>query len=104
MGITSQDKFWIQEAIREPGSTRAYVKREFGPKGFTQRGTIKTEVLHKIIRDPSITTRIKRRARLALTLRGLCPFCRDRRHPCKRHGTKACLARRTSISLRGLAR
>jgi hypothetical protein len=62
-------KYWIQSAIKHPGALRAYVKRVYGKKGFTSRGTIKREVLLKLKRHPNPT--IRRRANLALTLRRL---------------------------------
>jgi len=59
---------WIQKAIKRPGSLRAYVKREYGAKGFTKRGTIKVSVLRELAKKKGKTGR---RARLALTLREL---------------------------------
>jgi len=59
---------WIQKAIKKPGSLRAYVKREYGSKGFTKRGTIKVSVLRELAKKKGKTGR---RARLALTLREL---------------------------------
>ena len=59
---------WIQKAIKHPGSLRAYVKRRFGRRGFTKRGTIKTSILRKLAKRKGT---IGRRARLALTLRRL---------------------------------
>ena len=65
----SRSKYWIQEAIRKPGSLRAYVKRVYGEAGFTSRGTIKREVLLELKKHPNPT--IRKRANLALTLRKL---------------------------------
>lgn len=61
-------RYWIQKAIKRPGALRAYVKRKYGKKGFTKKGTIKTEVLRELAEKPGS---VGRRARLALTLRRL---------------------------------
>jgi len=61
-------KRWIQQAIEKPGSLRATVRRRYGNRGFTQRGTIKVKVLHELAKKKGVTGR---RARLALTLRKL---------------------------------
>jgi len=68
MGRRRKSRKWIQKAIKKPGSLRAYVKREYGSKGFTKRGTIKTSVLRELSKKKTVTGR---RARLALTLRKL---------------------------------
>jgi len=59
---------WIREAIKKPGALRAYVKRRYGKRGFTERGTIKTKILRRLTKRKG---KIGRRARLALTLRKL---------------------------------
>jgi len=59
---------WIQEAIKRPGALRQYVKRKYGKKGFTERGTIKVSILRDLANEPGI---VGQRARLALTLRKL---------------------------------
>ena len=64
----SRDRKWIQRAVKKPGALREYVKRKYGKKGFTERGTIKTEVLRKLAKEKGTTGK---RARLALTLRRL---------------------------------
>lgn len=61
-------RYWIQKAIKRPGALRAYVKRKYGKKGFTEKGTIKVEVLRELAKKPGS---VGRRARLALTLRRL---------------------------------
>ena len=66
---SGRDEYWIQEAIKNPGALRRYVKRVYGEEGFTKRGTIKTEVLRELLNHPNET--IRRRAQLALTLRKL---------------------------------
>ncbi|MEM4454420.1 MAG: hypothetical protein QXL98_01430 [Thermofilaceae archaeon] len=69
-------KFWIQEAIKRPGSLRRYVQRKYGKKGFVTRGgrsTIKVSVLRRLAEKPGS---IGRKARLALLLRR---FSRSRR-------------------------
>jgi hypothetical protein len=85
---------WIGEAIEKPGATRAIVKRKYGKKAFTERGTIKPVYLHKLIRSPSTTMTTKRRARLALTFRHICPYKKGKRCPCKHKGTRRCPATR----------
>ena len=59
---------WIQEAIKRPGALRQYVKRKYGQRGFTERGTIKVSVLRDLANEPG---KVGQRARLALTLRKL---------------------------------
>jgi len=59
---------WIQKAIKRKGALRAYVRRKYGNKGFTKRGTIKVSILRKLAHKPG---KIGKRARLALTLRNL---------------------------------
>jgi len=59
---------WIQEAIKKPGALRAYIKRRYGKRGFTERGTIKTKILRRLAKKKG---RIGKRARLALTLKKL---------------------------------
>ena len=62
---------WIQSAKINKGALRRYIKKKYGNAGFTDRGTIKTSILHELIRDPKVTMRTKRRAQLALNLRGM---------------------------------
>ena len=57
---------WIQDAITRPGRLRAYVRRMYGQAGFTQRGTIRVEVLRELARRKD---GIGKAARLALRLR-----------------------------------
>ncbi|MGM8837405.1 MULTISPECIES: hypothetical protein [Thermus] len=59
---------WIQNAITRPGRLRAYVRRVYGQAGFTQRGTIRMEILRELARRKD---GIGRAARLAITLRRL---------------------------------
>jgi hypothetical protein len=59
---------WIQRAVKRKGALRQTVRRRYGSRGFTRRGTIKAEVLHKLSKEKGVTGR---RARLALTLRKL---------------------------------
>lgn len=61
-------EYWIQKAIKKPGALRQYVKRKYGRKGFTRRGTIKVSILRDLANEPG---KIGKRARLALTLRKL---------------------------------
>ena len=66
-----KDKRWIQKAIKHKGALRRYVKRKYGDKAFTKRGTIRVEVLRKLAKNPRVSETTRRRARLALTLRKL---------------------------------
>lgn len=59
---------WIQRAVKRKGALRETVKRRYGSRGFTRRGTIKVEVLRKLSSEKGVTGK---RARLALTLRKL---------------------------------
>lgn len=59
---------WIQDAVKRPGRLRAYVRRVYGQAGFTQRGTIRMEILRELARRKD---GIGRAARLAITLRRL---------------------------------
>lgn len=60
------EKF-IKGAIKHPGALRATVRREYGERGFTARGTIKRSTLHELAQRHGLTGM---RARLAETLRG----------------------------------
>jgi len=62
-------KRWIQTAIKKPNALRNYVRRRYGRRGFTKRGSIKVSVLKKLAKSENKT--IRARARLALTLRRL---------------------------------
>jgi len=62
---------WIQKAIKKKGALRQYVKRKYGDKAFTRKGTIKVSILRKLLKDKSVSETTKRRVRLALTLRKL---------------------------------
>lgn len=59
---------WIQDVIKRPGRLRAYVRRVYGEDGFTQRGTIRVEVLRELAKRKD---GIGRAARLAITLKRL---------------------------------
>jgi len=61
-------KKWIQHAIKKKDALREYVRRHYGKAGFTERGTIKVEVLRELAERKG---KIGQRARLALTLRKL---------------------------------
>jgi hypothetical protein len=60
--------YWIREAIEKPGSYRASVQRRYGKAGFTEKGTIKKEI---VARDAKKKGRLGRQARLAKTLHRL---------------------------------
>lgn len=71
------NSYWIQGAIKEPGSLRKYAK---GKKGaFTKKGTLSIKWLKKIAYDPFIDKRTRRRAQLAITLRKLSKKKHNRR-------------------------
>lgn len=61
-------KKFIQKAIKKPGALKQTVQRRYGKRGFTQRGTIKAEILSKLAREKGVTGK---RARLAQTMRKL---------------------------------
>jgi len=61
-------RYWIREAIEKPGALKAYIKRRYGKRGFTKKGTIKTKILRRLAKRKG---KIGKRARLALTLRKL---------------------------------
>jgi len=61
-------KKWIQHAVKKKDALREYVRRHYGEKGFTERGTIKVEVLRELSERKG---KVGQRARLALTLRKL---------------------------------
>jgi len=59
-------KKWIQPAIKHKGALKQSIKRKYGNKAFTDRGTIKMEYLNKAAKQPG---KMGQRARLAKTLR-----------------------------------
>jgi len=61
-------KKFIQKAIKKPGALTRTVKRRYGQKGFTGRGTIKVSVLNELANEKGVTGK---RARLAQTMRKL---------------------------------
>ena len=38
---------WLQKAIKREGRVRRYLRRVYGSKAFTRKGTIKVEYLNK---------------------------------------------------------
>jgi len=66
-----KNKKWIQKAVKKEGALREYMMRRYGKKAFTEKGTIKTEYLKKVLKDKKADTKTKRRVQLALTLRRL---------------------------------
>jgi len=66
---------WIQSAIKNPGALRAQARRE---GAITKRGTISREWLEEKAEQGGT---VGRRARLALTLRGLNRGRRKRSQP-----------------------
>jgi len=59
-------RYWIQKAVKRKGALRAHMKRKYGSRAFTSKGTIKREYLEKEAKEPGTTGK---RARLAITLR-----------------------------------
>ena len=68
IGDSPMTKKWIQHAVKKRDDLREYVRRHYGEKGFTERGTIKVEVLRELAERKG---KVGQRARLALTLRKL---------------------------------
>jgi len=76
-----RSKYWIQKAIKRPGSLRAWLKRNkrkvvaaIKEDPFTKDGKIKVSALKKLRRTKlyeRLPTRIKRKINLAITLRKL---------------------------------
>lgn len=62
------DDYWIKEAIGKKGSYRASVYRRHGRRGFTNKGTIKREIIEADVKRGG---KIGKQAKLARTLRGL---------------------------------
>ncbi len=63
---------WIQEAKLNEGALTRYIMRNYGKKrGFTPEGTIRVSVLRALAKNPNVQEKTRKRARLALTLRGL---------------------------------
>jgi len=48
---------FIQVAVKRPGRVRRYLRRKYGKRAFTKRGTIKVEYLNRAIAS------LKRRSR-----------------------------------------
>ena len=68
MNKPSKGKLWIRKAIEKPGTYRKSIHRRYGKRGFTKKGTIKTEIIAK---DVKKSGRLGKQARLARTLRKL---------------------------------
>lgn len=66
----AKKELWIQDAVKpkREGKYRESVRRRYGKKGFTQRGTIKQEVIAKDVKKKG---KVGKQARLAKTLKGL---------------------------------
>ena len=82
----ARSKYWIQEAIKRPGSLREWLKKHsraiagrYKESPFTERGTIRTSVLRKLAKDKKFLKNlagsrwrlISKKVNLALTLRKL---------------------------------
>jgi hypothetical protein len=76
-----RSKYWIQKAIKRPGSLRAWLKRNkrkvvaaIKEDPFTKDGKIKVSALKKLRRTKlyeRLPTRVKQKINLAITLRRL---------------------------------
>jgi hypothetical protein len=79
-------KYWIQRAIKRPGSLKAWLKkhekrieRRYGESPFTKDGKINARVLHRLKRDKELLKDlagskwrlIQRKINLAVTLKRL---------------------------------
>ena len=79
-------RYWIQEAIKRPGSLREWLKKhsraiasKYKESPFTQRGTIRVSVLRRLAKDKEFLKNlagprwrlIRSKINLALTLRKL---------------------------------
>jgi len=69
--MTKSDKKWIQHAIKpkNKGKLRRKVRAKYGKAGFTERGTIKVEMLRDMTQTG--TPQEQKEAALALNLRNL---------------------------------
>lgn len=62
---------WIKGTIKRPGAFTAYMRRRYGQKAFTARGTIKMSYVDKVINDPNVSSRVHKQAVLARTLKSM---------------------------------
>jgi len=77
----SRDKYWIQEAVKRPGSLKAWLKRNkrrvvaaIKEDPFTRDGKIKVTALKKLRNTrlyDKLPTHIKQKINLAITLKKL---------------------------------
>jgi len=77
----SRDKYWIQEAVKRPGSLKAWLKRNkrrvaaaIKEDPFTRDGKIKVTALKKLRNTnlyEKLPTHIKQKINLAITLKKL---------------------------------
>ena len=68
--------YWIQEAIKRPGSLTKWLKKHFGKKAFTKQGKIKITLLKKLakkkkVKGRKIPKRVLAKINLAITLNKL---------------------------------
>jgi len=47
----TKNKKWIQHAVKRKDALREYVRSHYGKEGFTERGSIKVEVLRELSRE-----------------------------------------------------
>lgn len=74
--MSKNNRLWIQRAVEgNKGKLREDIQEDYGKEGFTKRGTIKVSTLKKASKHktPKLKkdSKMAKRARLALTLRGL---------------------------------
>lgn len=61
--------YWMKKLKLKSGALTNYVKRKFGKRGFTGRGTIRKAILSSIAHNEKIRLKIRKRANLALVFR-----------------------------------
>lgn len=59
---------WERKAVKHPGRVTRYMKRKYGSKAFTKKGTIKMKYLQKAIKETTSTS-LKRALILARTFK-----------------------------------
>lgn len=67
--VKKQPKKWIQNAVKNPGATRKYIRRKYGDKGFDSKGRLKTSVLNKELKNPKLPPKRRKQINLAKTLK-----------------------------------
>jgi len=63
------EQLWIGPAVKRPGALRAKVLKQFGRKGFDEKGRIKPSSLNQMLKNADAKTR--QQIQFALNVRGL---------------------------------